>query len=178
MLIAMAGLPASGKSTLAGCLAQELRGVVLDKDQVRAALFPPPVLDYSAVQDDIAMAAIYQAAAAILRAEPQRVVMLDGRTFLLCDQLQPLLDLGASVGQPARIIECVCDDAIASQRLEKDRGEQRHPARNRNYALYLSVKARAQPLTIPHLVLDTGRLPFIECVRQAMVSLAPGNWPS
>jgi predicted kinase len=47
MLIAMAGLPASGKSTLAARLASELAGVVLSKDQVRAALFPPPVLDSS-----------------------------------------------------------------------------------------------------------------------------------
>ena len=149
MLIAMAGLPASGKSTLAACLAQELRAVVLDKDQVRAALFPPPVLDYAAAQDDIAMAAIYQAAAAILRANPQRVVILDGRTFLLPDQLQPFLDLCASVGEQARIIECVCDDAIARQRLEEDLAEHRHPARNRTYALYLSMKAKAQPLIGP-----------------------------
>ena len=32
---------------LAARLAQELTGVVLCKEQVRAALFPPPVLDYS-----------------------------------------------------------------------------------------------------------------------------------
>jgi len=172
VLIAMAGLPASGKSTLATCLAQELRAVVLDKDQVRAALFPDPVLDYSAVQDDIAMAAIYQGAAAILRADPQRVVILDGRTFLLPDQLKPFLDLCASVGEQARIIECVCDDDIARRRLEEDLAAHRHPARNRTYALYLSMKAKAQPLTVPHLVVDTGRLPLTECVRQCLDSLA------
>jgi predicted kinase len=171
----MAGLPASGKSTLAVCLAQALRGVVLDKDRVRAALFPAPVLDYSAVQDDIAMTAIYQSAAVILRAESQRVVILDGRTFLLPGQLQPLLDVGASVGEQVRIIECVCDDAVARRRLDEDLPENRHPARNRTYDLYLSVKARAQPFLIPHLVVDTGRLQLTDCVKQCIESLLPGR---
>jgi predicted kinase len=179
VLIAMAGLPASGKSTLAACLAQELRAVVLDKDLVRAALFPAPVLDYSAVQDDIAMAAIYQAAAEILRAEPQRVVILDGRTFVLPNQLQPVLELCSSVGeQEARIIECVCDDAIARQRLEKDLAERKHPARNRTYGLYHSMKAKAVPLTVPHLVVDTGRLLLVECVQQCMKSLFSQRGPA
>jgi predicted kinase len=171
VLIAMAGLPASGKSTVAASLAKELQAVVLDKDQVRAALFPPPVLDYSAAQDDIAMTAIFQAAGAIHGAEPQRVVILDGRCFVLPSQLQPFLDLCASVGEQARIIECVCDDAIARQRLEQDFARHRHPARNRSYALYLSMKAVAVPLTVPHLVVDTGRLPLAECVRQCLESL-------
>src|SRR2546425_786694 len=61
VLITMAGLPSSGKSTLAASLKRELGAVVLDKDRVRAALFPARVLDYSDTQDDIAMAAIYQA---------------------------------------------------------------------------------------------------------------------
>ena len=81
MLIAMAGLPGTGKSTLAAHLAERLGGVVLNKDRVRAALFPPPVLDYSAEQDEITMAAIFQAAAAILRADSRRAVVVDGRTL-------------------------------------------------------------------------------------------------
>src|SRR5438874_1259787 len=113
MLIAMAGLPGSGKSTLAACLAERLGAVILDKDRVRAALFPPRVLDYSAVQDDITMAAIYQAAAAILGANPGQAVLLDGRTYLRPGQVQPLLDRAASLGEKPQIVECVCDDAAA-----------------------------------------------------------------
>jgi adenylylsulfate kinase len=81
LLIAMAGLPGSGKSTIAACLEERLAAVVLDKDRVRAALFRPRVLDYSEAQDDITMAAIYQAARSILAADPRRVAILDGRTF-------------------------------------------------------------------------------------------------
>jgi adenylylsulfate kinase len=39
MLIAMAGLPGTGKSTLANALANALGAAVLNKDRVRAALF-------------------------------------------------------------------------------------------------------------------------------------------
>jgi predicted kinase len=43
----MVGLPATGKSTTPGGLAAALDAVILSKDEVRAAVFPPQVLDYS-----------------------------------------------------------------------------------------------------------------------------------
>ena len=109
MLIAMAGLPSTGKSTLASCVESEIGAVVLDKDRVRAALFPPRVLDYSAVQNDIAMAAIYEAVRAIHKANPKQAVILDGRTFLRPGQVQSLLDLASSLDEKPWIIECVCE---------------------------------------------------------------------
>ena len=168
MLIAMSGLPGSGKSTLAACLEERLGAVVLDKDRVRAALFPPRVLDYSAVQDDITMATIYQAAAAILKADPRQAVIIDGRTFLRPGQLGPLLDLAASLDERPRVVECVCDDTVAKERLERDLARGGHPAGNRTFALYLSLKAAAELITVPHLVLDTGKLPVAECVRRCL----------
>ena len=168
MLIAMAGLPGSGKSTLAACLEERLRAVVLDKDRVRAALFPLHVLDYSEVQDDITMAAIYRAAAAILQRNPEQAVILDGRTFLRPGQVQSILDLAASLGKAPRVIECVCDDAVAKERLERDRIQGDHPAANRTFALHQELKAAAVPITVSRLVLDTGRLSLDECVRRCL----------
>src|SRR5436305_8496198 len=98
MLIAMAGLPATGKSALADRLAAALGGVVLNKDRVRAALFPPPALDYSAEQDDLCMRAIYRAAAYTLRTSPGVAVIIDGRTFSRAAQLPDLLALAGSGG--------------------------------------------------------------------------------
>jgi hypothetical protein len=73
--------------------------VVLNKDTVRAALFPSPVLDYSAEQDDISMEAIYHASASILKAAPRRGIILDGRTFVRAKQVDDLLHLAAAVGE-------------------------------------------------------------------------------
>jgi adenylylsulfate kinase len=168
MLIAMAGLPATGKSALAAGLAAALGAVVLSKDAVRPALFPPPALDYSREQDDVCMTAIYHAAAYVRRTPPRHSVILDGRTFLRSYQVRDLLALYASLHEPPCIIECVCADEVARARLEGD-ARAGHPAGNRTFALYLALKAEAEPLPVPRLVLDTGRTPLVECVRQCLV---------
>ena len=174
MLVAMAGLPGTGKSTLAARLAAELGGVVLGKDVVRLALFPPPVLDYSAEQDDLAMYAIYAAAESILRRHPGRPVILDGRTFLKGYQVRDLFRLGNQAGEMPRVIECVCGDDVARERLGRDLAAGTHPAKNRTFALYLEAKTRAEPLTMPRLVLDTGAVPFEECFRRAVEYVRTG----
>jgi predicted kinase len=166
LLIAMAGLPGTGKSTIASRLAQEIGAVILNKDRVRAVLFPAPVLDYSTRQNDISMAAIYQAARAILEAHPHQPVILDGRTFLGPGQVRDLFTLAGSLGTSPRIIECVCAGAIVRQRLERDQAAGEHPARNRTFALYQSLKAKAVPISAPHLVVDTGGLSLEECVQR------------
>src|SRR5262245_43114768 len=117
MLIAMAGLPGTGKSTIAARLEIALGAVVLSKDRVRAALFPPPALDYSRQQDDVCMKALYRAAECILKASPGQNVILDGRTFLRTYQIRDLLDVGAVVDQVPVIIECVSNDDTARHRL-------------------------------------------------------------
>jgi predicted kinase len=175
VLIAMAGLPGTGKSSLAAGLSKEIGAVVLDKDRVRAVLFPPAVLDYSAGQDDICMAAIYQATGCILDTFPRQAVIVDGRTFLRAGQVQDLLAFAASRGETPRLIECTCADEVAHGRLESDRVRGEHPAGNRSYALYQTLKATAEPITVPHLVLDTGQIPFDECLRRCLASLECGK---
>jgi predicted kinase len=175
MLIAMAGLPGTGKTTLALRLATELGGVVLSKDQVRAALFPTPVLDYSTAENEISMDAIFTAAAYIRKTFPERPVLIDGRTFLRSYQIHDLLALARSLDETPRIIECVCSDETAGQRLEADQTAGTHPAKNRTYALYLTVKANAEPITVPHLVLDTGRMALAECVERSLVYCREGK---
>lgn len=174
MLIALAGLPGTGKSTLATHLAAELGAAVLSKDAVRAALFPPPVLDYSSGQDDVSMAAIYAAAAHVLRNDPRRTVILDGRTFLRSYQVRDLLSLFDSLRQPPRIIESVCADEIARKRLGDDQVRGNHPAGNRTFALYLALKAAAEPIAAPRLVLDTGATDLETCVRRCLTWLRSG----
>ena len=41
MIVLMAGLPGTGKTTLARELAQRTQGALLSKDEIRAALFSP-----------------------------------------------------------------------------------------------------------------------------------------
>jgi predicted kinase len=171
MLIVMAGLPGTGKSSLAAALQPILGAVVLNKDIVRAALFPAPALEYSTTQDNVCMAAIYEAAKVVLRKFPRQAVIIDGRTFLRSYQIHDVLALAASLDAPAHIIECVCDDDIAKARLESDLTRGEHPAGNRTYALYIALKAAAEPITVPRLILDTGKTSLEECIKRSLAFL-------
>lgn len=62
LIIVMAGLPGTGKSTLARLLSQRLSAVVLDKDSVRAALFSSSDIEYSDAQDDFVVGVMLQVA--------------------------------------------------------------------------------------------------------------------
>lgn len=155
MLIAMAGLPGTGKSTLSRKLASALHGVVLDKDIVRSALFPDKYIEYSTAQDDFVVGIIYQVAEYYFRKHPGLTVLIDGRLFARRYQVQDVVAFAARVSEPLRIIECVCSDETAKRRLEFSATHGAHPAKNRSYELYLSIKARWEPIQEPKLVLDT-----------------------
>jgi predicted kinase len=177
MLIVMAGLPGTGKSTLAKALAQALPGLVLNKDQARAALFPPEEIAYSGLQDDLVVNILLLLAAYYQDRDPQRWLILDGRPFTRQYQIQQVLDfastttgrLGLYTGReiPLRFIECVCPEAVARQRLERAASRGAHPAVNRDYALYRQMKASAEPLQVPHLVVDTAAAPSV-CLQQCL----------
>lgn len=161
MLIVMAGLPGTGKSTLAAALAERLNGVVLSKDAVRAAAFGR-LVDYSATQDDFCMELVFQTARFLHETRPETAVILDGRTYSRRAQVARLLE---AAPETPRVIECVCDDEVARARLSAGA---EHPARNRNYELYCRVKAAAEPLEVARLTLDTGRMETAEAARRSI----------
>lgn len=168
MLILMAGLPGTGKSTLSRTLADDLGGTVLDKDKIRAALFPAADIEYSTEQDDFCMAVMLKVAGYILRKDPNRKVLIDGRTFSRAYQLKRATGYAEALGQPWRILECVCRKESARQRIEQDR---EHVAANRTFELYLEVKARFEEIALSKEVIDTDQS-LEQCVRAAMAALA------
>jgi adenylylsulfate kinase len=156
MLIAMAGLPGTGKSTLARHLADACAGIVLDKDSIRAALFPIAQIEYSTRQDDFCMSIMFQVATYMLRNDPSQHVILDGRTFSRNYQVAALDQLAEELKTPPKIIECICSDETAHRRLEdKITMGAKHLAANRDYDLYLTIKARFEPIREPKLVVNT-----------------------
>lgn len=167
MLILMAGLPGTGKSTLSRALAAELNGTVIDKDQVRAALFSATDIEYSTEQDDFCMAVMLKVAGYIFRKDPSRIVFLDGRTFSRTYQLKRAIGYAEALGQQWQIIECVCEEETARDRLANDSN---HPAGNRNFDLYLDVKARFEEISFPKIVIDTDQ-PIPICVQAAKAAI-------
>lgn len=153
MIVLMAGLPATGKSTLCGELAALTAGVVLNKDEIRAALFSLDDIEYSTEQDDFCMEVMLETAGYLLKKNPQRFLFLDGRPFSRRYQIDQVIALAVELNQPWRILECVCSDETSKQRLEQQAGV--HPAGNRDYELYSRVKVGFEEITLAKAVINT-----------------------
>ena len=162
----MAGLPGTGKSTVARAVAQRIGAIVLDKDIIRAAMFPA-IIDYTTEQDDVVMEAMLNAAQYLLRHHPAKSIILDGRPFSRNSQLQRVIDSAESLPIEWRLIECVCREEVAKRRLESNSS---HPALNRDWNLYRAVSARYEPKSQPKLVVDTDK-ELADCVEQVMAYL-------
>src|ERR1700684_1232177 len=104
MIVLMAGLPGTGKTTLARQLAERTRGRVINKDEIRRAMFLPEEIEYSTQQDDFCMRTMLGITQQLCGREPNRVFLLDGRTFSRRYQIEQVLNTAASLHQSTRII--------------------------------------------------------------------------
>ena len=165
----MAGLPGTGKTTLAGELARITDGAVINKDDIRSALFAPGDIEYSVEQDDFVMEVMLDAARYLLQKNPARKIFLDGRPFSRRYQTDRVLEFAGKLDQPCTIIECTCSDESARRRLDPAR-DPSHPAANRSFALYLEVKARFESIADPKTTIDTDQ-PLEHCITSALIAM-------
>src|SRR6266481_663135 len=117
MIVIMAGLPGTGKSTLARALAQRLPGAVFDKDAIRAALFQPAHIEYSQAQDDFCQEIMLQSGGYLLSKDSELYVLLDGRTFSRRYQRERVIEFCSQVKTTWATLECVCTEETALGRL-------------------------------------------------------------
>ena len=151
MLVIMAGLPGTGKSTLARAVAERTGAIVLDKDRMRSALFPAELIEYSREQDEFVLRVMLKVAGWIVRRDARRVVILDGRPFAKKYQLDQVIAFAEWIRTPWRILECTSAEEVARERLAHDP----HPAADRDFNLYLRVKSEWEEIARPKLVLET-----------------------
>jgi predicted kinase len=168
MLIAFAGLQATGKSTLAKKLQQHLSAILLDKDTLRDCLFADHV-DYSAAQNDLCVNIIYQLCGYYHQKNPEAKIILDGRTYSKSYQIEALKQTATQLNTGLRILECVCSEESSKKRLEKD-GKQ-HLAKDRDFSLYQRIKAAADPIPEPKLLINTDLLSPEESIAKILAYL-------
>jgi predicted kinase len=171
MIVLMAGLPGTGKTTLARELAARTAGRVISKDDVRHALFRDDEIEYSTRQDDFCLGVMLQLAGEILERDRKRIVFLDGRPFSRGYQIDNVVNKAAGLHQGWQILECVCSEETARQRLQADVVKGTHSARNRDFKLYETARVGFEAIVDAKTIIDTDQ-PFEHCISQALSALA------
>lgn len=170
MLVVMAGLPGTGKSTLARSLAGPLHAVVLDKDAIRAALFPQEWIEFSPEQDDFVVRIMLRTANYLLEKDTGQNILLDGRPFSRRYQLEEVTDFARRLGIPWRVVECTCSQRTAEARIA---AQDNHPAADRTVELYRRLRDSFEAIPEPKTVIDTEE-PLAQCVQACLADLGRG----
>lgn len=142
MIVAVIGLPGSGKSYFAERLARAIHGIYINSDRLRKELFAKP--EYTPEEK----VRVYQVMLQKMREalEQGRNAVLDA-TFHL-KQSRDLI--AAEAGAKVHFIEIRAHEAVISKRLKKIR-----PWSDADFAVYQLIKKEWEPMAEEHLILES-----------------------
>jgi predicted kinase len=150
VLVAIAGLPGAGKSTLAAAIAAERGWARVDRDAIRAAMFP----GYAPSPTRTRAAFRTVLLAAELHLVERRGCVLDGMTLGRAADRQRVAALAARHAVPHALLWLDVPPAVARARIASDLATGRHPASDRIPDLVGVVLARFEPPTDALLRID------------------------
>ena len=159
MLIIVCGLPGSGKSTLARALAKKISAVDISSDIIRKRMFSRPA--YTEEEKTIVYAEMARQAEAELK-KGSRVIV--DATFYLKKERERFSAIAAGAGTASSLIVCRLTEEETKRRLG---GRKKGGPSDADFAVFLKMKDRFEPVDKPHLEIDTS-LPKKEMLERVM----------
>lgn len=166
-VIMLIGLPGSGKSTLAHALAHARGYTHIDRDRIRAAMFP--VCRFTEAEKHAANTAVHAAIDAALALGDS--VIVDGMTFSRRAERDAVRALAAARGAWTQGVFLDAPVALATARIR----DTAHPAADRDEALVAAVAARFEQPDEPdvlHMDAAVGVDDLLSCVLAALADRA------
>lgn len=163
MVLALAGLPGAGKSTLAHALMTMTRWPIIDRDQIRAERWPGDAGDPARhAADQLVLRRVGTGVRAGLS------LIVDGKTYASeADRAALAAEVNDADGQ-LQWVWLEVDPALAVQRVSAQPG---HLAPDRDAALVLRIAGRFAPFSDAVWRLDGSR-PVEELAQQVIAQLA------
>lgn len=157
VVVLLVGLPGVGKTQLARSLAPEIGAVVLNRDQIRDAIFPELYLDYSAEQNEVATATLLNVLDYLLAKPRPRFVILDGKPFSRRDEIAAVKARVDAHAAELVILHCVATPEVIADRLRSDLADPRNVRAQRNPEKAARISDAFQQIDLPHVTIDTTR---------------------
>lgn len=172
LVIALMGLPGAGKSTLAQGLCQHFDLHVVDRDALRAAMFPR--CTHTAAEKAAAFRMLL--AAVEVNCALGRSSIIDGVTFSRRADLERLDAAVRAYPVDAVALYLDCPPELARARVAGDLATGGHPAGDRDPQLVDTVMQRFEEPPSSAIALDATR-PATEVLQQALAALATLRTP-
>lgn len=144
-LVVVCGPPGTGKTTVAGMVADRLDATRLRTDVVRAELVDEP--GYDEHETDRTYEAVCDRARELLRED--RDVVLDG-TFRTARHRELARRVGAAAGADVAVVRVTCEEAVARDRIAEREGD----ASDADAAVAAALRAEFEPVEGDHVTVD------------------------